>query len=289
MTATITETKPLHRVDLELLQNVVRVKLIGAGGNGSQMLNGLVQLHLGMKALGHPSGLVVETYDPDKVTDANVGRQLFSPADVGQYKAIVLTHRLNMFYGLNWKAFPYAYEGPKFSPNMAPDVTDILITCVDTARARREIGRAIDRTTNGGLKGLTPRYWLDLGNQRFIGQVILGQPNHHPTPTKERVRIGPSVKVPDMWQTPRLPTVLDLNPELKAEDYQEDNTPSCSLAEALEKQSLYVNRHVSCWALSLLETMFRTGSLEHHAYFINLETGRVNPRPVPGGGKRVPS
>ena len=80
-----------------------------------------------------------------------------------------------------------------------------------------------------------------------------------------------------------LPTVLDLFPELDREDFEEEDTPSCSLAEALDKQDLFVNDHVSRWALHLLWVWFSQGKIAHHGYFINLEDGRVNPIPVPTG------
>eukprot|EP01031_Cornospumella_fuschlensis_P020928 gene20928-25647_t len=35
-----------------------------------------------MRALGHPCGLHVRAFDPDTVSEANVGRQLYSRADV---------------------------------------------------------------------------------------------------------------------------------------------------------------------------------------------------------------
>ena len=273
-----------HVVHIDLLQDKVEVVLVGCGGNGSQMLSGLAQLHLGMKAMGHPGGLHVTTYDPDRVSEANVGRQLFSMADVGQYKAVVLTTRLNAYFGLDWTARPLPYTGPQ-TKGLIPPASDLLITCVDTARARREIGAAIVKDARQ-----VPKYWLDLGNQRFFGQVILGEPRS-PVSNKTLGRIGRSTHFVGDAETFQktwgplarrpLPTVLDKNPELKDKHFVEDDTPSCSLAEALEKQSLFINRHVSCWALTLLETMFRTGRLDVHGYFVNLESGHVNPIPVP--------
>lgn len=60
----------------------------------------------------------------------------------------------------------------------------------------------------------------------------------------------------------------------------EDNTPSCSLAEALEKQDLFINQGVATFALQLLWQFIREGGLNIHGYFINLETGKVTPLPI---------
>jgi hypothetical protein len=78
-------------------------------------------------------------------------------------------------------------------------------------------------------------------------------------------------------------------PEILNPRFKEDNQPSCSLAEALEKQDLFINQSVATYALHLLWRLFRAGSIEHHGYFINLESGRVNPLPVPDLSKRKQS
>ena len=94
----------IHHLAPELLSREVRVAVIGAGGTGSQMLMGLAQLHTAMLALGHPGGLDVTVIDADQVSEANVGRQMFYPSDVGLPKATVLVNRINMAMGTGWKA-----------------------------------------------------------------------------------------------------------------------------------------------------------------------------------------
>ena len=94
----------IHHLVPELLTREVRVTVIGAGGSGSQMLMGLAQLHTAMLALGHPGGLDVTVVDADQVSEANVGRQMFYPSDVGLSKASVLVNRINMAMGTGWKA-----------------------------------------------------------------------------------------------------------------------------------------------------------------------------------------
>ena len=73
--------KRVHYTDSYLInpQHPVTVNLIGAGGTGSQVLTCLARLDITLRALGHP-GLFVTLYDPDIVTESNIGRQLFSPS-----------------------------------------------------------------------------------------------------------------------------------------------------------------------------------------------------------------
>lgn len=61
---------------------------------------------------------------------------------------------------------------------------------------------------------------------------------------------------------------------------EEDSGPSCSLAEALEKQDLFVNSTLAQLGCNLLWKMFRSGMVEYHGLYLNLNTMRVNPIPV---------
>ncbi|HEU4753165.1 MAG TPA: PRTRC system ThiF family protein [Armatimonadota bacterium] len=258
-----------HALPSQLLERVVQVDLVGCGGNGSQVLTGLARLDRALRACGHPAGLHVIAWDPDRVTEANVGRQLFYPSDIGESKAVVLVHRLNLCYGLRWEAAPERYQGAAEMSVMGGwgrtrQAGDLLITCVDSAAARREIHAGITEHTWG--LNATPRYWLDLGNRQTDGQVILGEPLCRNRPRPE---------------SGRLPTVVEVFPELLDPKLREDDRPSCSLAEALESQDLFVNQAVATWALQLLWTLFRRGRIQHHGAFINLTTGQVAPLPVP--------
>ena len=49
------------------------------------------------------------------------------------------------------------------------------------------------------------------------------------------------------------------------------------LAEALEKQDLFINSTLAQLGCNILWKMFRNGMLEHHGLFLNLETMKVNP------------
>ena len=86
--------KRVHYTDSYLMnpQHPVTVNIIGAGGTGSQVLTCMARLDVTLRALGHP-GLFVTLYDPDIVTEANIGRQFFGPMDLGLNKAQCLVTR----------------------------------------------------------------------------------------------------------------------------------------------------------------------------------------------------
>jgi PRTRC genetic system ThiF family protein len=267
-----------HRLDPQLLTRAVQVALVGVGGTGSQVLTGLARLHTALLAVGHPAGLQVVAYDPDVVTGANIGRQLFFPSDVGASKACVLMHRVNISFGLNWSALSTVFTGAIALERQLARF-DIIISCVDSAKARREVYHGMIHRTE-----TTPKYWLDLGNAQNTGQVVLGETLSSMdllvgTTTASAISQGKGKE--EIKPFPRLPTVVDLYPDLLDPTIEEDDAPSCSLAESLEKQDLFVNDHISRWALHLLWTLFRKGAIEHHGYMINLADGIVNPIPVP--------
>jgi PRTRC genetic system ThiF family protein len=96
----------------------VTVALIGCGGTGSQMLTGLARLNHALVEDGH--GPTRHRVRRRQVSAANVGRQMFSPADVGQRKSVVLVHRLNAFFGLDWCGRP-VHAGADAIIRGAPD------------------------------------------------------------------------------------------------------------------------------------------------------------------------
>jgi PRTRC genetic system ThiF family protein len=229
----------------EALRRNVYLALVGVGGTGSQILSGLARLHLSMLALGHPRGLTVEAYDPDVVSEANVGRQLFYRDDVGRNKAEVLVNRINMAYGLNWIA-----KGEEFKHSRYMLYESIVISCVDSRKARASIRKDIE----AGAMGDYPTYVLDCGNGNDYGQVILGCFN--------------DARLPLPWQD---------RPALYDASIPEDDTPSCSLAGALRNQELYINQQVATCALQLLWELFRHGGLDKRGFVINQKSGKILP------------
>lgn len=228
-----------------------RILLVGCGGNGAQMLMGLASLDTALRAISSRS-LDVTVVDDDIVTEANLGRQPFYRCDIGSSKARTLTERINLAHGLAWKAVHG--RAPRA---IGIEGADILISCIDTASGRRALGGAI---ANGKA---APAYWMDLGNRASDGQYLLGCPSR----ADEQPR--------------RLPTVLEAFPELADESVADDDAPSCSVAEALERQSLFVNRVLASHALALLFDLLGRGSIGHAGAFLNLASGQVVPIPLP--------
>lgn len=230
------------------------VGLIGVGGTGSQVLSSLARINHALNSMGHP-GLFVYAYDPDEVTESNIGRQMFCESDIGQNKADVLITRINRFYGTAWESIPHVYE---------QNLSNIYITCVDNIKSRLELASTIRNRNKYVTEYKKGKYWLDFGNAQNHGQFVLGTIGKIEQPSSKMFKtVG------------KLKTVTELFDFSKVEE--KDSGPSCSLAEALSKQNLFINSTLAQAGCSILWKLITEGIIEYQGAFLNLETMQVNP------------
>ena len=268
ITATEQDIKTkVHFTDNYLLNptNPISVNLIGAGGTGSQMLTSLARMNRALNELHH-AGLSVRLWDDDIVTQANLGRQLFAESELGLHKSVSLINRVNRFFGMNWKAETRKFE--KDSLNRLPENagTNIYISCVDNVKTRFEIAEILKKLNNCGYYSNRSRYWVDFGNSQNTGQVILSTVGKISQPQSEKYDT-----------VENLPLVTDEFGELLKDSEMQDDTPSCSLAEALDKQDLFINSTMAQMGSSLLWNLFRNGMTEYRGFFLNLKNFQSQP------------
>lgn len=248
----------VHFVDNYLINptNPVAVSVIGAGGTGSQVVTALSRINFSLIQLGH-AGLQVKLIDDDIVTGANAGRQLFAETEIGLHKSVALINRLNRFFGTNWKAVTQAVTEDSPADHYAGQ---IIVSCVDSVAARFTIAQLLKNAPVRNDHFMPPLYWLDFGNGQCTGQAILS--------TISTIKQPPSSKFStvDALQ----PVTAEYEQELKNKD--EDYQPSCSLAEALRKQDLFINSTLANIGCSILWNMFREGILYYRGFFLNLKT-----------------
>lgn len=260
-----------HYTDRYLLnpEHPVTVSLIGAGGTGSQMLTCLARMHQAMLALDYP-GLMVTVYDDDTISPANLGRQLFAAAEIGMNKGVALINRINRFFGTNWKAVSEKFDEDTLTHLPESGKTNLYISCVDTANARFGIAEILsDYKSERSYRRSRPLYWMDLGNSRDTGQVLLSTIGKLGQPASDNYEA-----------VDNLPFVTETFKSLLQVADTTDNTPSCSLAEALTKQDLFVNSTLANMGASLLWQLFREGIIINRGFFMNLQNFRVQPIPV---------
>ena len=137
--------------------HIQTITIVGLGGTGAQAARSVARMVYDMKAARlHPPKIVL--IDPDRVEHKNVGRQLYTEADVGQAKAHVLMRRFNMALGLDITAI----DQPVNAEDHFERWGSLVIGAVDNHLARRELAQ---------VKGAI---WIDAGNHCSSGQVVIG-------------------------------------------------------------------------------------------------------------------
>ncbi|KKO89183.1 thiamine biosynthesis protein ThiF [Sphingobacterium sp. Ag1] len=263
-----TPKQTVHFLDSNLLSptNPIRVNVIGAGGTGSKMITCLMEINHSLIALGY-AGLQVHLWDNDVVTEANRGRQRFAESEKGLQKVVAIINRINRWDGLRWKA-----ESAKFQRNQngvipANASAAIYISCTDTVSSRFEISEIINSLgTFHDYRQDQPKYWLDFGNSRFTGQVLLSTIKKIEQPKSKKF------KTTDM-----LPSIIEEYGKLMVNSEAKDDTPSCSLEESLQKQDLFINSTLAQMGASLLWNLLVSGMTEYRGFFLNLKDFRSQP------------
>lgn len=224
----------------------VTVALVGCGGNGSQIAQALARIAVHLEAAGQPP-LRIYLVDGDTVEAKNVGRQLFTPDDIGTNKAVALAERFNRLFGLRIEAVPQMATldllrklsyGDVRLPGYMPQPTNgplrLLIGAVDTVVARKSLHAALAER----LWDL----WLDCGNHDYSGQVALGN-----TVDAQRlphaIRAGLCTYLPAPSLTD--PEILEAAPARQA--------ANCAHDIAANLQGLMVNTQVAAVAAVYLD------------------------------------
>lgn len=146
--------------------------LVGCGGTGSHLAQALARLASHVRD-GGGQAPALTFVDGDTVEAKNVGRQLFSRADIGHNKAQALAARFGAVFGLKITAVPemlgdgfFTTHGTKLLGERYGGPLRVAIGAVDTAAARSTLHQAL-RWGNLHL-------WLDCGNHEHSGQVCIG-------------------------------------------------------------------------------------------------------------------
>ncbi|MCX2681006.1 PRTRC system ThiF family protein [Galbibacter sp. EGI 63066] len=257
----------VHFTDTYLINpaNPVEVNLIGAGGTGSKVLTALMEMNHALIGLGHP-GLTVRLWDDDSITEANLGRQRFAECETGLHKSVALINRANRWSGTNWRAETTKFEKDTLERLPEHALSNIYISCVDNVSARFTIAEILSELRHERMFRTAPKYWMDFGNSRDSGQVLLSTIGDIGQPPSEKYEA-----------VANLPFVTEEFGDLLKQSEQQDDTPSCSLAEALTRQDLFINATLSQMGVSLLWQLFREGMISQRGFFTDLKHFRTQP------------
>lgn len=260
--------EPTYRVLLGDV-NTFRILLVGAGGTGSALALALAGLAYHARQKGVQVDLTL--VDHDTIQARNVGRQPFGVASAlagDVYKVADLALRLNAAYGLDVSAWPERYEAGLasewFNHNTGGhSQPHLIIGCLDNHLGRRELARTV-AAFHGRLWG------LDCGNERFSGQVLIGNMTDISQITLDRLGLcsglpSPYIQEPDL-----------LEPE------GTERPPSCAEMAMMGEQSLMVNRMAAAIAAHLVYNFVLRRQVTQLGVYFNLEPTVMTPILVTG-------
>ena len=178
---------------------------------------------------------------------------------------------LHRFFGTTWTAENCRYPVRKTQENRDDRTrpANIIITCTDNTRSRLELWRFLKKYREASVNNeRAVYYWMDFGNAQTTGQVFIGT-------------VRNKIRQPASKEFMPVPGMNVITEEVNYSTIEEkDSGPSCSLAEALERQDLYINSILAQVGCDILWRMFKEGRTLYRGAYINLDTLRVNPIPV---------
>jgi PRTRC genetic system ThiF family protein len=191
----------------------------------------------------------------------NVGRQNFAPAEIGAPKAWALMERYNRAFGLRNAALVEPFQGIPWPTGLGlRSSVGVVIGCVDNYQARAAIHAAVCDANSVNLRV----WWLDAGNSRYSGQVLLGNS------PRERPVISP------LGCCTELPLPSVQHPEL----LQPDPAPPAeaqpaTCAELAAAQSLMINQAVAAYAAQYVYRLAVVRDLDIYATYVDLVGGNA--------------
>lgn len=239
----------------------IRVALIGCGGTGSHIAQSLARIAAHVRASGLPA-LELVFVDGDTVEAKNVGRQLFSPIEIGRNKAQTLAARFSAALGLPIRAIPTMLTDDGWNDlGLRHDEIGVLVGAVDSAAGRTLLARMLRRNWT---------YWLDCGNHESSGQVAIGN-------ATAAEKLKTAFALPGVCAA--LPSPDLVYPDLLAERAKR-RRDDCAAQQEDNIQSLMVNQAMAAVAGEYLYNLIVRRRLTVFATSIDLESLSMRSQPI---------
>jgi hypothetical protein len=248
------------------------IVLVGCGGTGGFVAEATSRLLLGRRA-------AFFMVDPDRVEPVNTSRQAFDRSDVGRFKAQVLAERLARRFGreVAYSVAPYdsRVHAAAFDE---PSRFGILVGAVDNASARAAIAATLAERAPSWHSKAQPIVWLDAGNSRNSGQVLLGNATRrdhlhgafNPATGLCHALPAPSLQRPDLLEAPPEPL-----PPVRLD---------CARAVSEGEQRRTINQFMAALVSSYLERLL-DGTCGWMATYADLDNGTL--RCIPADPSQV--
>jgi hypothetical protein len=251
-----------HGGDTDIADAVI--VLVGCGGTGGFLAEAVCRL-----LLDRPAELYL--VDHDRVEAKNLRRQAFQDGDVGKYKAQVLAERLSRRYhrAIGYDVRPYDDGAHGRVWRRTRSRLPLVIGCVDGAGGRNAIRRSmVDHDPTAWRDGESaPVWWLDVGNGRNDGQVLLGN-LADPRSLPRSFRLGAQ-------QCLGLPAPSLQRKDLLVAAPVPKPAPDCAERVLARDQGPTINQVMAAVAASFVEKLL-AGTCAWMAAYVNMDDGVVS-------------
>lgn len=221
----------------------IEIIVVGVGGTGGYLVRDLCRFLYSLeKRLQGVTDIQLTLYDGDTVEEKNILRQNFMPQDVGQNKAEVMATRHTRAFGTNVSYIPEMFSA--FSAQNS-NRRRIIIGCVDNNAARREIAKYVARAWDNYNTAQKDIYWIDSGNEKKTGQVIVGSRT--------------------------LKDVTDLYPEIYMPSSDSVEQISCAERMMQDEQNMFVNLTGSNLCLNYIKNILLDIPMVTHGTVFNID------------------
>lgn len=238
--------------------------IVGAGGTGGYFIRDFARFIYSFYERridkGDRDKIRIIVIDGDDVEEKNLLRQNFIPSDLGKNKAEVMTARYNKAFGIGMEYIPQFFNKELYDDLKRSETDygtcDVFIGCVDNNEARRSIDAEMNRGERRSSHAIR-KFWIDAGNQRKSGQVILGG-------RRKASYYGDDFKIP---------TVADLYPEILDASADEEVVVSCAERMMEDEQNMFINIMAASNLLLLTKKIFLSEPMNIHGMDFSLEGG----------------
>lgn len=233
----------MYKLSNQFATHILRVTVVGCGGTGGFVAEGLCRL------LPSPAELLL--VDHDRVEEPNLGRQNFTPDELGRFKSETLAQRLARRFGrpVGYSVFPVGMTEIKGQ--------SLVIGCVDNGPARRDLAKSVVRGSE-----VWSRWWVDAGNGENYGQILIGN--------RQAQHLRRSFDKDICFALP-LPTIQI--PQLLA---QRPPQRDCAQAVTTGEQGPVINQAMAATVVEVVRRLIE-GTCPWMQLYLDLEAGTLTP------------
>jgi molybdopterin/thiamine biosynthesis adenylyltransferase len=198
--------------------------------------------------------------DYDRVEQRNLRRQNFFREELGQFKSEVLARRLAQRYSrpVAYSTIPVAMVDIK--------LPGLVIGCVDNGLARRDIAEGVKHKLFSRFNHIS--WWVDAGNERNYGQVIIGNAERGLFDSEEGICHAlplPTLQMPELLQ----------------------QTPKQRSCADMEEQGPTINQIMAAHMIEVVHRIIE-GTCSWMQLYLDLEEGTLHPvQAMPQTGERL--